>query len=616
MGEPPPSTPPSSPPPGDPRLEDRRLDSWKEIAAYLNRDVTTVQRWEKREGMPVHRQLHDRAGSIYAFRSELDAWVHARTLRATQGRMDNENGSPQNTDTAPPQNPPISTALPAKPAPRIPWIVGLPLALAATLAIAAGLWVHGTEYFWRSPVADAQFQTLADFEGLEQAAALSRDGHFAAFLSDRDGQMDVWVTQVGSGELHNLTGGSAPELVNPSIRTLGFSPAGSLVTCWVRKQGTAAASGGDISIQAVPTLGGPSRPYLDGIAEFDWSHDASRLAYHTPGPGDPLFVSDGLQRTATPPIFVAPSGIHCHFPVWSPDNRFIYFVQGTLPDKLDIWRIPPTGGPPERLTTFNARVTHPVLLDRRTLMFLAGDPAEAGLSLYSMDVERRIPHRLSSGLDRYTSLAASADGHRLVVTLARSKRTLWRLPILPISTSPVAPVQISSSTGTMFSPRLGPNYLLCISSTATSESILKLTNGTALQLWTGQQSQVLGGPAIAPDGRSIAFSVQQRGRALLYIMQADGSNAHIVADSLELRGSPTWAPDAQSITTAVADHGVPHLVRVPLDGRAPTTLVEDYSLDPVWVPGGHFAIYSGPDIGTKFAVKGVTADGAPRPLPD
>ena len=32
-----------------------RLDSWKEIAAYLNRDVTTVQRWEKREGMPVHR---------------------------------------------------------------------------------------------------------------------------------------------------------------------------------------------------------------------------------------------------------------------------------------------------------------------------------------------------------------------------------------------------------------------------------------------------------------------------------------------------------------------------------------------------------------------------------
>jgi hypothetical protein len=48
-----------------------RLDSWKEIAAYLKRDVTTVQRWEKRESMPIHRHLHDKLAR-YAFRSELD----------------------------------------------------------------------------------------------------------------------------------------------------------------------------------------------------------------------------------------------------------------------------------------------------------------------------------------------------------------------------------------------------------------------------------------------------------------------------------------------------------------------------------------------------------------
>jgi hypothetical protein len=45
----------------------QRLDSWKEITACFDRDVTTVPRWEKREGMPVHRHLHDRAGSVYAF---------------------------------------------------------------------------------------------------------------------------------------------------------------------------------------------------------------------------------------------------------------------------------------------------------------------------------------------------------------------------------------------------------------------------------------------------------------------------------------------------------------------------------------------------------------------
>jgi TolB-like protein/Tfp pilus assembly protein PilF len=59
---------------------DERLDSWKEIAAHLNRDVTTVQRWEKREGMPVHRHLHDKRGSVYAVTSELDAWLQSRRL--------------------------------------------------------------------------------------------------------------------------------------------------------------------------------------------------------------------------------------------------------------------------------------------------------------------------------------------------------------------------------------------------------------------------------------------------------------------------------------------------------------------------------------------------------
>lgn len=60
------------------RAPGEHLDSWKEIAAYLNRDVTTVQRWEKREGMPVHRHVHDKRGSVYAIASELDQWQESR----------------------------------------------------------------------------------------------------------------------------------------------------------------------------------------------------------------------------------------------------------------------------------------------------------------------------------------------------------------------------------------------------------------------------------------------------------------------------------------------------------------------------------------------------------
>ncbi len=69
---------PGSPPPFE-RPPDDRLDSWKEIAAYMRRDVTTVQRWEKREGMPVHRHVHDKMGSVYAFRTDLDAWARSRS---------------------------------------------------------------------------------------------------------------------------------------------------------------------------------------------------------------------------------------------------------------------------------------------------------------------------------------------------------------------------------------------------------------------------------------------------------------------------------------------------------------------------------------------------------
>jgi Tol biopolymer transport system component len=98
-------------------------------------------------------------------------------------------------------------------------------------------------------------------------------------------------------------------------------------------------------------------------------------------------------------------------------------------------------------------------------------------------------------------------------------------------------------------------------------------------------------------------------------MQADGTNARMVADSLDLQGAPAWAPDGQSITSAAVEHGAPHLVRIPVDGRPPEAFVQEYSVDPVWAPDGKFVVYSGPDIGTKFSVKAVSAEAVPRALP-
>jgi hypothetical protein len=61
----------------------RRLESWKEVAADLKRDVSTVRRWERREGLPIYRQVHASRDSIFAYPAEIDSWLQSRH-RVTQ----------------------------------------------------------------------------------------------------------------------------------------------------------------------------------------------------------------------------------------------------------------------------------------------------------------------------------------------------------------------------------------------------------------------------------------------------------------------------------------------------------------------------------------------------
>ena len=66
--------------------KDDRLQSWKEIASALNREVRTVQMWEKHEGLPVHRHFHSRRSTVFAFRSEIETWAKRRTEMAAPVR--------------------------------------------------------------------------------------------------------------------------------------------------------------------------------------------------------------------------------------------------------------------------------------------------------------------------------------------------------------------------------------------------------------------------------------------------------------------------------------------------------------------------------------------------
>jgi Tol biopolymer transport system component len=592
-----------------------RLNSWKEIAAYLRRDVTTAQRWEKREGMPVHRHVHDKLGSVYAFRSELDQWARRRNLSPAADGVAAGGRPPNGTDESSVQDAPAPPVAPVRERARysrVAWIVGG----AAFLAMLIAVWwrLDRGEYFWRDPLEGAHYQSLTDLAGADRAAAISRDGKFVAFLSDRNGRMDVWVTQIGAGQFYNLTAGRFAELVNPSIRTLGFSPDGTLVTFWVRGEGP--SKDGDIAVWAAPTLGGNPRPYLEGAAELDWSRDGSQIVFHTPAAGDPMFVRDTVRPADTRSIFAAAAGLHAHFPVWSADDAYIYFVQGALPDAMDIWRIKPRGGTPEQITRHNSAVSYPVVLDRRTLLYLASDKDGSGPWLHTIDVEHRVPHRINAGVDRYTSLGASADGTQVVATVASSKRTLWRMSIADTPgdrASFATPVSLTTARGS--SPRLGPGFLLYVSSSGPSDAIWKIADGTSTQLWSAAGAKVIGGPEIAPDGRRVAFSVEQRGGTALHVMDVDGTNARIVTGALALRGAPAWTADSASLASAAIVNGIPQLFRISLEGTT-VPLVQEYAVDPVWSPGGDFVVYSGPDIGTTFHLNAADAGGGPHSIPN
>jgi Tol biopolymer transport system component len=482
------------------------------------------------------------------------------------------------------------------------------------VVLAAGiLWLAASQgYFWRNPLTNAQFSRLTDWSGTEQAAAISRDGRKVAFIADHDGKNDVWISEVGSARYLNLTHGGVSDLVNnPEIRTLGFSADGSMVTVWARRSDSSRS--GDINILTAPSTGGALTAYLHAVGEIAWSSDGRQVVYHTTGPGDPMFVADSALGAGRR-IYAAPAGVHCHFQAWSPDDQFIYFARGVPPDHWDLWRIRPSGAGLEQLTFDNSIVSHPVLLDARALLYLATDAQGGGPWLYAMDLRRRVPHRISFGLERYTSLAASADGARLAVTVAHPISGLWRVPLASDPAVATAAGRLSADLASGLSPRSGASYVLYVSRGAGRPGIWKLANGASRELWVGSPYDSVSAPAIAADGR-IAFTVARGQRSALYVMQGDGAHPSIVTDAFALRGNVAWAPDAKSIVAAALHEGEPRLMSFNPAGGSPVPLVYEYSRDPVWSPDGQFLLYSGADVGVTIPLRAVEPDGTPYPLP-
>ncbi len=492
----------------------------------------------------------------------------------------------------------------------------IPALIAAGILLATGFGLvrlRQQDYFWKNPLAGARYSRFTDWKGSELDAALSSDGKFVAFLSDRDGPFDVWVGQVGSGEFLNLTKAGFPSIANSILHNVGFS--GDDAHVWFRIN---TKDGKTHSVWLVPSLGGVPRPFLQDAVEAAWSPDHSRIAYYAPKPGDPVFIAD---RNGAKPrqLCAAKPGVHEHYITWSPDGRFVYFVRGIPPDEMDVWRIATSGGAAERLTNHNSRVAYPNMLDERTLIYAATREDGSGSGLYTMDVERRIVHAASAGIEEYVSVSAGAGGRRLAATVANPVRDLWTVPITDHVVGESAVSGFKLSTVRASAPRFGPDYVLYVGSKGAADGLWKVKDGSEVELWKGSDGAVPYAPAVSPDGSRISFVVRVEGHTHLYLMASDGTNVHRVVESLEVRGAPSWSPDGNWIAIAASEGSANPLFKVPVEGGPPVRLVdglESVISNPVWSPDGRFILYSEGRGNATVRLQGVMPDKRPFSLPE
>jgi serine/threonine protein kinase/Tol biopolymer transport system component len=526
----------------------------------------------------------------------------------------------------------IDEVLPERSAPtastktRTTW---LPWIAVTALAAAVVVWeIQRTTDTPDNPMADARFTRFTDWEGTEGGAAISPDGRFVAFIADRDGEFDLWLSQVGTGEFRNLTA-NMPSLGAPHrlLRSVGFSGDGADI--WFAVSADPVLS----RKMVIPLAGGTPRALLgEGDATPSWSADGARLAYFKNAtPTDLLFVADRTGGDASQVRIDASdqSGwsrgtqrTHNHNPIWSADGQWLYFVHGwqrTLnwTDEMDVWRVRPAGGTPERLTTQNTAVTFLTPLDARTLLYVAHAEDGAGPWLWALDPESRITRRVSSGLEQYTSVAASRDGRRVVATLVSPTADLWTVPILdrPAENRDVQPYRVP--TVRALAPRFSGRSLFCLSSRGSADGLWRFQDGQAFEVRKGADGAMFDPPAVSRDGSRVAVVLANRNRRRLAIMSADGTGLRGVAESIDIQGTADWSPDDEWIVTGGNEREQGQgLFKVSVNGGAPIRLVSGPAANPVWSPDGSLIVYAGAlATGQEAPLLGVRPDGVPVELP-
>ena len=317
------SDPPSSEP--EPRLSDR-LDSWKEIAAHMRRGVTTVQRWELEERLPVHRLPHARKGSVFAYKRELDFW---RVDRAQAGSAHPIlNGSPDLGRLGALESP--VGWMPR----RIVWVTTSLVGLALIAVIArSGFGRSQPRLIGERAVIPVVPRPLANDPAPEHSPSLSPDGTQVVYDWKVDGLTRMYIKPVDGGSPRTLAVGEGIRLAGSAYAK--WSPRGDLIA-FLGSEGA-----NRFGLYVVPPAGGAPR-HLTSMAGIGlcWHPDGSSIGFvDRDAAGEPFSVfsvalDTGQRRRLTVPPPSAFGDTYCSY---SPDGRQLAVVRYATRSSSDLY---------------------------------------------------------------------------------------------------------------------------------------------------------------------------------------------------------------------------------------------------------------------------------------
>ena len=536
--------------PGPQLVPKDRLDSWKEIATYLSRGERTVQRWEREEGLPVHRLTHQKQGSVFAYKEELDAWWESRRSRL------GSNGQ----------------AADAKPRVRR-WAIPAMVAGAALLvALGAWLWFRG------APVpGSAHVVPLTASPGLEIYPSISPDGNQVAFTwsGEKLDNYDIYVKMIGPASPVRLTTAPAEDISpawSPDGRWIAFirlSPAGVMDGLYV-----------------IPPMGGTERKIADIMMEYvprtlhvpvlAWTPDSKQILVGAQGPqyGKGTLASVSLE-TGEKRWLLAPKGkeVRDVAPAISPDGSRLSFLRCTSTSTCDVhvawikddYR---TVSEPKRLTFDERFANSPVwLAGGNELLYTSGD-AWQGRGLYRIAASGRNggPHRLSLAGEDVHGVSVSPKGNRVVFTREQVDTNIWQLKLDAAGGTAGKPEQLIVSTRREFAPALSPKGDKIVFGSDRSGSLeLWLANrdgSNPVQLTTSGERQSAG-PSWSPTGDFIAFTSSHKNVSEVRVIGTSGGPQRRVTAGGRDEGMPAWSRDGKFLYLVSDKAGKSTLWKVP-----------------------------------------------------